>query len=181
MSRMSNRSNFQTVVNAAHRNPSPIWKIFVGVICIAAFIIGAMFHIATSEAMLGNGQKIATVMNWGVLAQPYLIVTNGTDFKTGMIDVFGWFIEIVYLVCMTQIEQTIAHIGSHGRAIMKIFVAGIVLCVFVDFWSDFSYSNFTLGGWGQLGFAIVLSFGTFFFGIIGTFLVSEGLKDWTRA
>jgi len=161
---------------------SGIPKIFVGLLLLMFFIIGSILHIMTSEAFF-LGSKAITLLstNWQILLQPAQLATGtldgGMDMQKAV--VWGWGIELVFLICIVGHGRLHKNVKKSSRAMAKLFRVGTVLLVFFDGWTDFNYGNSGLvsGFWGQLAFALITAFVVFYFGTGGWHFISEGLDE----
>ena len=94
---------------ASRRAASPIPVILVGLGLILFWVLASMLQIQTSEAFLLNGPAVTFVPDWGILKQPVDLVQGHltTDMAKGVM--WGWGIELIYLVCIVGYE--VAHEG----------------------------------------------------------------------
>jgi hypothetical protein len=103
------RSTLSGVALHAGRISSPLPKIVLGVVLLAFFTVGSVLHIQTSEAFFLMGQTVRLSPNWSVLAQPWQLMNGQLDPKMAETTMWGWGIELVFLICVVGFE--IAHDG----------------------------------------------------------------------
>jgi hypothetical protein len=159
---------------------SALPKIFVGVLLLLFFLIGSILHIMTSEAFFLGSKAVGLLSaNWQILLQPGELATGTLDGGMEMQKavIWGWGIELVFLICIVGHGRLHKHVKKSSRAMAKLFRVGTVLLVFFDGWTDFNYGNVASGFWGQLAFALITAFVVFYFGTGGWHLISEGLDE----
>jgi uncharacterized membrane protein YciS (DUF1049 family) len=161
------------------RQTSPLPKILVGILLELFFVLGSILHIMTSEAffMAGKTVGVGGATNWQVLWQPYLLVAGQYDPAMQEAVMWGWGIELVFLICIVGYDKLHRNVRSSSRPMAKLFRAGTIILVFFDGWTDFSYGNVASGIWGQMAFALITAFIVFYFGTGGFHLISEGLSE----
>src|SRR5215469_5169702 len=82
---------------------SALPKMFVGLLLLLFFIIGSILHIMTSEAFFLGSKAVGLLSaNWQILLQPVQLATGTLDGGMEMQKavMWGWGIELVFLVCI---------------------------------------------------------------------------------
>ena len=158
---------------AANRGNVPILKLVLGVVLLGFFMLALLLQIQTSEAFILNGSLVsltANAANWGVLRQPVDLVQGKLPIDMAKAVMWGWGIELVYLVCV------IGEVTVHGR-LGGWFKSGAFILVVFDFWTDFQYGSMASGTWGQVAFAGITSFIVAFFGILGLNMIWSAITE----
>jgi hypothetical protein len=158
---------------ADNRGNVPIFRLLLGVLLLLFFLLALMLQIQTSESFLLGSGPVALAADWGILRQPYDLLRGALSMDMAKAVIWGWGIELVYLVCV------IGEVSVHGR-LHKLFRTGAVILVGFDFWTDLQYGNIASGFWGQFAFAAIVSFIVAFFGIIGLNLIWSAIADGSR-
>src|SRR5437660_1760426 len=85
----------------SHRHSTfPILKLLLGVVLVSFFLLALMLQIQTSEAFLMGSSPVQLAANWGVLSQPVEVLSGQLPLDMAKAVMWGWGIELVYLVCM---------------------------------------------------------------------------------
>lgn len=169
MARISNISGAARYM-ADHRGNVPILRALLGLLLIIFFLLAIMLQIQTSEAFLLNGSAVTLAPNWAILSQPYDFVRGVLPIDMSKAVMWGWGIELIYLVCV------IGEVTVHGRW-QSWFKTGAVILVGFDFWTDFQYGTLASGFWGQVAFAAITAFIVAFFGVAGLNLIWSAITD----
>lgn len=155
--------------------------IAVGLLFIAFFIIVFITQITTNEAWI-QGQNVVNVFqpNLWVFLQPFLLfyhpifgATLGSVTPGAVI--FGWGIETVYLG-FSVVGFELIHNSVHqaGRVLGIIFEVLALVCVGINWGTDYVYGSLGSGDWGHFAFATMTAFVVGYFGNIGWFLIRYG-------
>jgi hypothetical protein len=155
---------------AASRGNTPLLRGVLGLILFAFFLLALMLQVQTSEAFILNGGAVTLAANWGILHQPVALVQGTLDISTAKAVMWGWGIELIYLVCVLG-EVSV------GRW-QGWFKTGAIVLVAFDFYTDLSYGTLGSGFGGQLAFAAITSFIVAFFGVVGLNMIWSCILDW---
>lgn len=170
MARMSNMVGGAARYMADNRGNVPIMRALLGVLLVGFFLIGLMLQVQTSESFLLNGSPVTLAANWGVLMQPILLVQGKLPIDEAKSVMWGWGIELVYLVCV------VGEVTMHGR-LGGWFKTGAWVLVGFNFYTDLQYGNLASGFWGQFAFAVITSFVVAFFGVVGLNMIWSAISD----
>lgn len=153
---------------------SPLPMLVLGLVCIAFWLDILLLEVQASEAFLLHGSIITfSSSNWNTLLQPWELVQGTLDINMRMAVIWGWGIELIYLVCIVGWEVAQSAIGYHNPKLAGWFKTGALILIVFNAWSNFQYGNLASGFWGQIGFAAITSFGSAFFGIVGVYLLER--------
>ena len=174
------RNTLSNVAANSRRANSPIPLLLIGLACIVFWLLASLLQIQTSEAFILNGAVVTFAPNWSILRQPVDLVQGHLSADMAKAAMWGWGIELIYLVCIVGYE--IAHEGvkATNRHLAGWFSTGAVALIAFDAWTDFQYGQLGSGIWGQVAFALVTAFIVAFFGIVGLRLIEHGITEWTR-
>ena len=169
-----------TTPTAAHRGASPIPALIVGLALLVFWVLASMLQIQTSEAFILKGPVVTFVPDWGVLKQPLDLVQGHLSIDLAKAVMWGWGIELVYLVCIVGYEIAHESVKASNRHLASVFRTGVVALIAFDAYTDFQYGSLASGFWGQVAFAGVTAFIVAFFGVIGFRLLEHGLTQWSK-
>ncbi len=158
---------------ARHRGNVPVLKLILGLVLVAFFLLALLLQIQTSEAFILNSSSVSLSPNWGVLSQPFALVQGQLPVTLAKAVMWGWGIELVYLVCV------IGEVAVHGR-LQNWFRTGAIALVAFNFWSDFNYGALPSGLGGQFAFAGITSFMVAFFGIVGLNMIWSSIMEFNQ-
>ncbi len=169
---MASMRNALSNVAANSRRPnSPIPLLLIGLACVVFWLLASLLEVQTSEAFLLHGAVVTFNPNWSILRQPVDLVQG---------HLWGWGIELIYLVCIVGHEIAREGVRSTNRHLAGWFTTGAVALIAFDAWTNFQYGQLASGVWGQVAFALVTAFIVAFFGIVGLRLIEHAITDWTR-
>lgn len=164
-------------VAAKKSTGSPIPKIVLGLILIAAFVVGSILHVMTSEAFFLTGHTVGLKPDWQILYQPIWLVQGKLSTLMAEATMWGWGIELTFLICVVGFEVAHEGVKRSSQNMAHIFRTGMIALILFDGWTDFQYGNVASGFWGQLAFALITSFIVFFFGTIGLHFIESAIGD----
>jgi hypothetical protein len=176
----SMRSAFSNVATNSRRPNSPLPAILLGFALVIFWAITSLLQIQTSEAFILNGSVVTFAPNWSILKQPLELLQGHLTPDMAKATIWGWGIELVYLVCIIGYEVAHEGVRSTNRHLADLFSTGAFALIAFCAYTDFLYGNLASGFWGQVGFALVTSFVVAFFGIIGLRLIEHGATEWIR-
>jgi hypothetical protein len=155
-----------TIKPSARGAVPPLGLFIVGVIALLFWAWGNLVQIQTSEAFLLGGGNISLVPNLHVLNQPF-------DFFHGTLSpdlmkaaTWAWGLEGLLLVVSIGVEYS--HIvQKHARW----FNTGAIILLVLNSIADYQYGSVQTGFWGQVAFAAMTLFMSFFMGLVGIHLI----------
>jgi hypothetical protein len=176
----SMRNALSNVATNSRRANSPLPMLLLGVALIAFWVLATMLQIQTSEAFILNGPAVTFNPNWSILKQPIELVQGHLTTDMAKAAMWGWGIELIYLVCIVGYEVAHEGVRASNRHLAAWFRTGTVILIAFDAYTDFQYGQLASGFWGQVAFALVTAFIVAFFGIVGFRLIEHGLTEWSR-
>jgi hypothetical protein len=174
------RYALSNVVSNSKRANSPLPVLLVGAALLVFWVLASLLQIQTSEAFILRGPAVSLVPNWGILRQPVDLVQGHLTTDLAKATMWGWGIELIYLVCIVGYEVAHESVKASNRHLASWFRTGVVALIAFDAYTDFQYGTFASGFWGQVAFALVTAFIVAFFGIVGVRLIEHGLTEWNR-
>jgi hypothetical protein len=154
--------------------------ILLGLALIVFWLLASLLQIQTSEAFLLRGPVVTFVPNWSMLKQPVELVQGQLTSDMAKATMWGWGIELIYLVCIIGYEVAHEGVRSSNHHLAAWFSTGTVALIVFDAYTDFQYGQLASGLWGQVAFALITAFIVAFFGIVGFRLIEHGLTEWSR-
>ncbi len=195
----SMRHALSNVAANSRRTNSPLPMILLGLALIVFWLLASLLQIQTSEAFLLRGPVVTFAPNWSILKQPVELVQGQLTSDMAKATMWGWGIELIYLVCIIGYEVahegvrssnhhlaawfstgTVALVRSSNHHLAAWFSTGTVALIAFDAYTDFQYGQLASGLWGQVAFAFITAFIVAFFGIVGFRLIEHGLTEWSR-
>ncbi len=164
--------------HTARHGTSPLLVILVGLACLIFWVLASLLQIQTSEAFILNGSIVSLAPNWAILNQPVDFFQGHLDQSTAKAVLWGWGIELIYLVCIVGYEIAHESIKSTNKRFAPWFQTGMFALIILDGYTDFQYGTLGSGFWGQMAFAGITSFIVMFFAIIGIRLIEHGFGEW---
>jgi hypothetical protein len=174
------RNALPNLVANSKRTNSPLPVLLVGLALLVFWVLASLLQIQTSEAFLLKGPVVTFVPNWGILKQPIDLVQGHLTTDLAKATMWGWGIELIYLVCIVGYEVAHESVKASNRHLASWFRTGVVALIAFDAYTDFQYGTLASGFWGQVAFALVTAFIVAFFGIVGVRLIEHGLTEWNR-
>ena len=169
-----------TTPTSSRRGASPIPALIVGLALLVFWVLASMLQIQTSEAFILKGPVVTFVPDWGILKQPLDLVQGHLSIEMAKAVMWGWGIELVYLVCIVGYEIAHESVKASNRHLASVFRTSVVALIAFDAYTDFQYGSLASGLWGQVAFAGVTAFIVAFFGVIGFRLLEHGLTQWGK-
>jgi hypothetical protein len=169
-----------TTPTTTHRGISPIPVLIVGLALTVFWVLASLLQIQTSEAFILKGPIVTFVPDWGILKQPLDLVQGRLTIDLAKAVMWGWGIELVYLVCIVGYEIAHESVKASNRHLASVFRTGAVALIAFDAYTDFQYGTLASGLWGQVAFAGVTAFIVAFFGVIGFRLIEHAVTEWSR-
>ena len=176
----SMRHALSNVATNSRRMNSPIPVLLVGLALVLFWVLASILQIQTSEAFILKGPVVTFVPDWGILKQPLDLAQGRLSIDMAKAVMWGWGIELVYLVCIVGYEVAHESVKASNRHLASVFRTGVVALIAFDAYTDFQYGTLASGFWGQVAFAGVTAFIVAFFGVIGFRLVEHAVTEWSR-
>lgn len=131
-------SNFNKYHHKLGSSPVILW--FLGALTLVLWAAGTVVQIQTSEYLaLGSQQRVAGV-TWGVLQQPWLLLSGQADITVVTSWEYGWVVELITLVFALALAAAVTKIALANPTLAKWFVVGGVILILLNGWSDYSSS-----------------------------------------
>jgi hypothetical protein len=159
---------------------SPLPPLVVGLALLSLWLVATLLQIQTSEAFLLNGPVVSLVPNWGILTQMPDLVQGKLTPDLAKAAIWGWGIELVYLMAMVGYELAHEGVSRAHRKLAGVFQTVSIAIVAFDAYMDFRYGSLASGFWGQVGFAAMTSFIVLFFGLVGLRFIEHGFHEWHK-
>lgn len=135
-------SDVRQRVNKLHQklNSSPIIMFILGGSSLFFWVCGTLVQIQTSEFLaLGNAQRVAGVA-WGILLQPWFMLSGQLPASQVTSDLYAWVVEIITLVFSLALSVAVSKINAINRHIGRWFVICGLILIALNSWADYSSS-----------------------------------------
>jgi multisubunit Na+/H+ antiporter MnhB subunit len=173
-------SSATTATSSSSHAASPIPVFLIGVANLLFWVIGSLLQIQTSEAFLLKARAVSFMPNWAIVQQPYLLVIGHLTPDLAKATMWGWGIELIYLVFIVGYEIAHEGIRTSNQRLAGWFRTGTIAIIAFDAYTDFQYGNLASGFWGQVAFAAITAFSVMFCGLIGFHLMKHAITEWSR-
>lgn len=119
---------------------SPLILFFLGALVLFLWACGSVVQIQTSEYLaLGNQTRVAGVA-WGILLQPYLMITGQAPIAVVTAWLYAWVVEVITLVFSLALTVAVVKISTVNAHLAKWFVGSALLLLLLNSWADYSSS-----------------------------------------
>lgn len=129
-------------LNKYHKklNSSPLIMFILGFLVLVLWLAGTVVQIQTSEYLaLGNHVRVAGVA-WGILIQPWLMITGQAPVEFVTAWLYGWVVEVITLVFALALSAAVTKISSVNQHVGRWFVILGLLLIALNSWADYSSS-----------------------------------------
>lgn len=177
MTQQSQETKGKEITKVQHKRHPAIVYIVVGIGFLVFFIVCFLAQIQTSEAFITGGGAVDIFRpNWWIFLQvPNLLLGNLSPIEAKAA-IWGWGIELMFIGVVVGFDIMEDSIKPSGKILTFVFGAFTVGILIYNFIADFNYGTLGTGFWGQVGFAVMVTFVALFFGVVGTHLVMHGWK-----
>lgn len=119
---------------------SPLINFLLGGLSLVLWASATVVQIQTSEYLaVGATVRVATVA-WGVLIQPWLLISGQAPIQYATSWVYAWVVELITLVFSMSLSVAISSIATVNRHLVKWFVLGGAVLILLNGWADYSSS-----------------------------------------
>ena len=119
---------------------SPLILFFLGALSLVLWLAASIVQIQTSEYLaLGNPTRVATVA-WGVLTQPWLMITGQAPIHSMTAWMYAWVVEAVTLIFALALSAAVVKISAANPHLGKWFVIFGIALISLNSWADYSSS-----------------------------------------
>src|SRR5215470_12441865 len=104
-----------------HLGSSPLILWFLGLLVLLLWLCGTVVQIQTSEYLaMGANTRVASVA-WGILLQPYQMVTGQAPVQYATAWLYGWTVEVITLVFALALSVAVVKISTSNPKLGKGF------------------------------------------------------------
>lgn len=153
---------------AAHSWP-PVVYFILGVVCLLMWAGGTAMQVQTSEAWI-LGAQVKYLPTLSTFLQIWLFITGQLPGDQIVPFGFAWGVQLALIVASVGVEMP-----KHPKWRYYLSWAVVVVLIGVNSAGDYNYSA-QYGGWGQLGFTVVILFVTFCLGLLAIICFTHGFK-----
>lgn len=168
----------QRAVSAHHRlGSAPIVFFILGGLVLALWLSMSIVQIQTSEYLAqGATQQVAGVA-WGVLSQPWLMITGQAPVLYVTSWGYGWTVEVLTLVVALALGVAFGKVASMNPLLARFFIGAAFVLLVLNSWADYSGSP---GATPLIRFLIALAIGIMVtVGLpLGIGLIEHGISEY---
>jgi hypothetical protein len=114
------RAALPNLVAISRRANSPLPVLVVGLALLVFWMLASTLQIQTSEAFILRGPAVTLAPNWGILKQPAELVQGSLSTDVAKAAMWGWGIELIYLVCIVGYEVAHESVKASNRTCWHI-------------------------------------------------------------
>ncbi len=132
----------QQQINKVHHRlgASPLINWLLGAFSLFLWACASVVQVQTSEYLaLGNQTRVAGVA-WGILNQPWLLISGQAPIADATSWLYAWVVELITLVFAMALGAAVAKISAVNPHIAKYFVIAGVILIGLNGWADYSSS-----------------------------------------
>lgn len=119
---------------------SPLINWLLGALSLFLWACASIVQIQTSEYLaLGANTRVAGV-TWGVLLQPWLLISGQAPIAYATSWVYAWTVELITLVFALSLAVAIGKIATVNRHLAKWFALAGALLIILNSYADYSSS-----------------------------------------
>lgn len=119
---------------------SPLINWFLGGLSLLLWLSATVVQIQTSEFLALGASTRFTGVAWGVLIQPWLLVTGQAPIMYATSWEYGWVVELVTLIFSMSLAVALSSIATVNRHLAKWFALGGALLILLNGYADYSSS-----------------------------------------
>jgi hypothetical protein len=127
---------FSNILNGV----DPWLLIGLGLLVLLVWTVSTITQIRTSEALMMGGHKVPIDVEWGVLLQPWQLLTGTAPINMTMPWCYGWIIETLTLIWSLALEHAKGELGRTNKLLGSIYGTVTVLLVGLNGWADYNSS-----------------------------------------
>lgn len=135
------QQRFNQVHHRLGASPLILW--ILGVLVLLLWLAGTVVQIQTSEYLaMGTSTRFAGVV-WGILLQPWLMISGQAPASVATAWLYGWVVEVVTLVYALALSIAVAKLSVVNPRLARGFaILGFALIV-LNGYADYSSSPAT--------------------------------------
>jgi hypothetical protein len=134
--RQSRIQRARTIVSSV----DPWLLVGVGAGTLGLWLICSITQIRTSEALMLGGVKVPVEVAWGVLMQPYQLLTGTAPLNVVMAWSYGWCIEFLTLIWALALEHARVRLHEANKHLGKWYGLVTALLIGLNSWADYNNS-----------------------------------------
>jgi hypothetical protein len=130
--------NFHRIHQRLGSSPLICWGL--GALALVLWAAASVVQIQTSEYLaLQHNYRVANV-EWGILAQPWLMITGHAPIQYATSWLYAWVVELITLVFALALAVAVAKIRAANPHLGKWFILGGSMLILLNGWADYSSS-----------------------------------------
>lgn len=127
-------------IRTALNGVDPMLLIGLGLLVGLVWTVSTITQIRTSEALILGGQKIPVDVQWGVLLQPWQLITGTAPITMTMSWCYGWIIEVLTLIWSFALEHAKVELLKTNKILGSIYSTVTMLLLGLNGWADYNSS-----------------------------------------
>lgn len=132
----------QQQLNRVHHKlgSSPLINWILGVLSLFFWACASIIQIQTSEYLAVGAQTRVAAVSWGVLLQPWVMITGQAPIGFATAWLYGWVVELITLIFALSLSVAVAKISVTNPKLGKGFLYCGLLLLALNSYADYSSS-----------------------------------------
>jgi hypothetical protein len=110
------------------------------VLVLVVWLVSTITQIRTSEALMMGGEKVPVDVEWGVLLQPWQLLTGTAPLNLVMPWCYAWIIESLTLIWSFALEHAKGELLKTNKLLGSTYGTVTVLLIGLNGWADYNSS-----------------------------------------
>lgn len=158
---------------------SPAPTMFLGLLMTLCWVILTFVDLETTEALYTGKHVTSFTPEWSLVLQlPEILVGKSMPIAEAKAAIVGWVLLVCTLTCVIGYDLSRDAIKHANHRLEKVYGSGVLILAGLDFVANLLYGPGGSVWYGQVIFAVVVTFAGFFFGVPGFRLLEHGFKTW---
>lgn len=166
-------------VGSGRISKSPAPTLLLGLGMFAIWLILTMVDLETSEALFTHVAPTSFTPEWQLLLQiPQILVGQHVPIAYAKAAIVGWVLVLCTITCMVGYDLAKDAVRHANHRLEKGFGSGLIILTIIDFIANVLYVPGDGSWFGQVLWALVVTFGGMFFGVVGFRFLEHAFKTW---
>lgn len=147
---------------------------------LTIWLVVTITQIRTSEALVLGQGHIPIQVAWGVLLQPWELLSGTAPLNSTLAYCYAWIVEVTTLVYALALNHAVHKLKQTNASLGKLYAIAAGALIALNGWADYSSSPGTdplIQGLIALGMALTVTTGL----VIGIGLVERGIEEMRGA
>lgn len=107
---------------------------------LTIWLVATITQIRTSEALVLGQGHVPVQVAWGVLLQPWELLSGTAPLNSTMAYCYAWIVEVTTLVYSLALNHAVPKLSQMNSWLGKVYAGGAGLLIALNGWADYSSS-----------------------------------------